>query len=393
MLVAMRTGIACLVLAYVLSQFYRAFLAVLSPFLVTDLGLTPEDLAAASGLWFLAFALMQLPVGAALDRKGPRETAALLLAVGGVGAFVFALATGPAAIKVGMILIGIGCSPVLMASYFIFARLYPPAVFGTLAGAVIGFGSLGNIASALPLAWAAEAVGWRQAVAGIGVLTLLVALLIWALVRNPEREIGQSRGSLIELLRMPQLLPIFVMMAVCYAPAACIRGLWIGPYYRDVFGADAGAIGRASLVMGLAMVAGNFAYGPMDRLFGTRKGVILTGNLCVVGCLLVLWAFPATGGWRTLALLAALGFFGASFPLVIAHGRAFLPQHLTGRGVTLMNLFGIGTTGFMQVATGEVFAGAANGTASDPYAAMFLFFAVFLVAGLAIYALSRDRTD
>ena len=70
----MRAALVCLVFAYVLSQFYRAFLAVLSPLLTADIGATPEDLAAASGLWFLAFSLMQIPVGSALDRVGPRIT-------------------------------------------------------------------------------------------------------------------------------------------------------------------------------------------------------------------------------------------------------------------------------------------------------------------------------
>ena len=37
-----------------------------------DIGATAENLASASGLWFLAFALMQIPVGVALDRIGPR---------------------------------------------------------------------------------------------------------------------------------------------------------------------------------------------------------------------------------------------------------------------------------------------------------------------------------
>ena len=58
----------CLVLGYVLSQFYRAFLAVLTPALEADLGATSGDLAFASGLWFLTFAIMQIPVGEALDR-------------------------------------------------------------------------------------------------------------------------------------------------------------------------------------------------------------------------------------------------------------------------------------------------------------------------------------
>jgi sugar phosphate permease len=68
----MRAGIATLILGYVLSQFYRAFLAVLTPVLEADLGATKEDLASASGWWFLAFAAMQIPVGVALDRIGPR---------------------------------------------------------------------------------------------------------------------------------------------------------------------------------------------------------------------------------------------------------------------------------------------------------------------------------
>ncbi len=120
----MRLDIFVLILGYVLSQFYRAFLAVLAPVLGRELGVTASDLALSSGLWFFSFAVMQIPVGIALDRIGPRATASVLLALGGAGgAMVFALAEGPVAIHVAMVMIGVGCSPVLMASYFIFARL------------------------------------------------------------------------------------------------------------------------------------------------------------------------------------------------------------------------------------------------------------------------------
>jgi predicted MFS family arabinose efflux permease len=389
----MRPGIACLVAAYVLSQFYRAFLAVLAPALAADLGATAEDLAAASGLWFLAFALMQLPVGWALDRIGPRLTAAVLLAVGAAGAALFALAGTPGTVSLAMVLIGIGCSPVLMAAYYIFARIYPPAVFGTLAGVVIGIGSLGNIAAALPLAWAVDAFGWRMTVAALAAVTGLIAALIGLLVRDPARLDGGQKGALLDLLRMPALWPVLLMMAACYAPAAGLRGLWIGPYWRDVFGASADGIGQATLVMGLAMVAGNFAYGPLDRLLGTRKWLVFGGNLVVLACLLWLWANPAAGPGVTLALFAAIGLFGASFPMVIAHGRAFLPPHLLGRGVTLLNLFGIGAAGLLQMATGRVFAAAPQSPASAPFGAVFLLFALVLAAGLAAYLFARDRTD
>ncbi|MDR7124601.1 MFS transporter [Pseudotabrizicola sp. 4114] len=388
----MRAGIAALLAAYVLSQFYRAFLAVLTPVLQTDLGASPSDLAAASGLWFLAFAVMQIPVGEALDRIGPRLTTAALVGIGAVGAVIFAMAGGPGAIKLAMVLIGVGCSSVLMASYYIFARSYAPAVFGTLAGATVGIGNLGNIGSSLPLSLAVESFGWRGSLWGLAAITALVALAILTLLRDPPRTTGGQKGSLLDLLRMPALWPMLIMMAVCYAPAASIRGLWVGPLFRDVFGADAARIGQVSLIMGLAMVAGSFAYGPLERVLGTRKWLIMGGNLIALTCLTGLCLSPQSPA-LTIALLAGLGFAGASFPMVIAHGRAFIPAHLTGRGVTLLNLFGIAPVGLLQFATGRIHASTLADPASAPYAAIFGFIALFLAAGLLVYAFSKDRTD
>lgn len=389
----MRAGIVALVLAYVLSQFFRAFLAVLTPVLAAELATTPALLARASGFWFLAFALMQVPVGAALDRIGPRRTASGLLAVAALGAAVFATARGGGAIEIAMLLIGIGCSPVLMAAYYIFARSFPPAVFGTLAGVLIGVGSLGNIAASLPLSLAVAGLGWRGTLWALAAVTLAVALAVLALVRDPPRVAAVRHGSLLDLLRLPQLWPILLMMAACYAPAAGLRGLWAGPYLADVFGADAASIGRATLVMGLAMVAGNFAYGPLDRLLGTRKWLVFPGNALMLACLLGLWQAPAASDTTAILLLAGTGLFGASFPMVMAHGRAFLPPHLVGRGVTLINLFGIGAAGLMQIATGRLHAAVAVPPAEAPYAALFLFYGVLVAFGLAVYLFARDRTD
>jgi MFS family permease len=382
----MKAGIGALVAGYVLSQFYRAFLAVLTPALGEDLGALPADLSRASGLWFLTYALMQPPVGWALDRVGPRLTTAVLLALGGGGgAALFASATQPGHIGLAMALIGIGCSPVLMAAYFIFARSYPPHLFATLAGAAIGLGSLGNVAGSIPLAWLVGAVGWRAALWGVAAATLVVAAAILALVRDPPR-LPAAGGSFLDLLRLPVLWPLLPLVAVNYAAAACLRGLWAGPYFRDVHGLDATGIGWATLAMGLAMIAGNFAYGPLDRVFGTRKWVALAGNLlCAAGCL-TFAAFPAMPLTAAVVLMAAVGLFGSSYAMMVAHVRAFVPPHLTGRGVTLANMFSIGGVGLFQVISARVHA-----ASGGDYTVLFLFFGLPLVAGCAIYLFARDN--
>lgn len=386
----MKLGIAVLTLAYVLSQFYRAFLAVLAPELTAELGIGAADLSRASAIWFAVFAAMQLPVGSALDRLGPRRTASVLLGLcGGGGAALFAVATTGWQIDIAMGLIGAGCSPVLMASYYIFARIYPAAIFATLAAVLIGVGSLGNIAASLPLSWVAGLLGWRGAMAAFSTLTLVTALGCWVLVRDPKPAAGGSDGALLDLLRIPAMWAILPMMLVSYAPAAGLRGLWAGPYVADIY--DPAMVGSVTLVMGLAMIAGSFAYGPLDRVFGTRKWVILVGNLCAMAGLALLWWAPVPGLWTSTALLALIGAAGASFPMVVAHGRAFVPPALVGRGVTLMNLFGIGGVALMQFASGPLFERAGGGIAG--YQLLFGAFALTLALGCIVYLFAPDKTD
>lgn len=390
----MRPDLILLCFAYVLSQFFRAFLAVLSQVLNEDLGATPEDLSFASGLWFLVFAGMQLPVGAALDKIGPRRTSSwLLLLGGGGGALLFSFATNPIHINIAMGLIGVGCSPVLMASYFIFARSFPAAKFATLAALMLGVGSVGNLVASYPMAWAAETIGWRMALIGLALLSALTALGLGMMVRDPEQVHTTEKSSVMDLLKMPALWLIMPLMLVNYMPSGGIRGLWIGPYLNDIFGWNTGAVGVATLIMGVAMIAGTLTYGPMDRVFGTRKWVVFAGNLTGAIACLALAVWVDANVYLAIALMALIGFAGGSFPVIIAHGRSFFPPHLTGRGVTLLNLFGIGGVGFMQIASGRVHTHFAAESSQLAYTVLFAFFGLLLLAGLAPYFFSRDRTD
>lgn len=390
-------GIAALAIAYVLSQFYRSFLAVLTPALTTELGMSKVELSVASGAWFVAFALSQFAVGISLDSFGPRRTAALLLAGGAaLGAFLFSVAASPLMVIAAMALIGIGCAPVLMASLFIFAHEFSPARFAVLASWMVAFGTAGNVIGAAPLAYVSDAIGWRPALAGLGGFTLLTALAVSALVRDPVPPQGMVRGTAGlagygELLRLKVLWPIIPLTAINYAPTTGIRGLWAGPYLADVYAADVLLIGQVTTFMAMAMVVGAFIYGPLDTLFGTRKWVAVAGNALALAALGWLTLHPVPGIASATVLFVVIGLCGSSYGLLQAHARAFTPAHLTGRGVTLMNFFSIGGVGAMQLVTGGVVSAASvPGDPSAAYTALFATYLVSLGAAIAIYLVSRD---
>lgn len=389
----MSPGLLSLVLGYTLSQFYRAFLAVLSPTLGAELGAGPADLALSSGLWYIAFAVTQVPIGWALDRYGPREAVSVLLGLGGAGgALVFALATAPWHIHVAMALLGIGCAPVLMGSFFIFARTVPPASMSAAGGTVVGLGSLGNMLGAAPLVWITNLAGWRETLLGLAVLTLAVSLTIYAVVKNPPRPEGSHpKASLRELLKVRELHSILPLLAVTYAASACIRGLWAGPYLSEAFGASDYLIGWVTLGMGLAMVAANLSVGRVGRFFGSDKRTSIANTLLLCGVLAGLWLSSGASLAVSAVLLVMVCISDSSYSLIMSHGRAFLPQHLVGRGIAFLNMISIAGVGIMQFLSRPVYLSAsAQHPPAQAYGYIFLFFLIPLVIGLLIYLFSPE---
>lgn len=385
-------GIWMLVLGYVLSNFYRAFLTVLSADLRRDLGAGPDDLAISSGVWFAAFALMQMPVGRWLDQIGPRLTASLMMLVAALGAAVFAMAQAPWHLHVAMALIGIGCAPALMSAYFIFARNFSVREFGMLAGTFVAAGALGNLLSATPLVAVTKAIGWREALWGMCAITLLVALAEWMIVRDPERLDGTGpQGRLIDVLRLRGLWFILPLFAVNYGVSAAIRGLWAGPYLEDTFHASDTTVGNAALLMGAGMVLGNYFVGPLVRMIGSVRTTILGGTAVTVLVTGALWFFGASSLALSVTLLALVGLSGASYVLLIAHGRAFMPPHLVGRGITFLNMVSIGGTGLLQFGSRPVFQWAsAHAGPVEAYGTVFLFFTLLIAIGLGFYFLTPE---
>ena len=213
-------------------------------------------------------------------------------------------------------------------------------------------------------------------------------------MRDPEPASGLTKaeqGSFWGVLQIPQLWVIFPCILFGYTVAAGVRGLWVGPLLEDVYQLNDVEIGRITLYMAIALSVGSLVYGPLDRIFDSRKYVVLFGNLVVAFSALWLAIELPANVTVTTILVVLIGFFGASYAVQIAHGKAFVPAHMMGRGVTLMNFFAIGGVGVMQLATGYTFekVAAADGEIAG-YHAIFLLYAATLLAVLLLYLFSRE---
>ena len=380
--------------AYVLSQFYRSFLAVIAPELAQELMLGPQALGNLQAWWILGFVATQFPVGWALDTIGPRRTVSLQMLLAVAGALLFARAESALALNMAMLLIGAGCGSIYMGGIYLFARTAAPQRFALLCSWLLGIGTAGNLLAASPLAWAAQAIGWRGAMIVMAGATALSALSVLLLIRDPVRITSHGQRGLIggigEILRIRALWPLLPITAVSYAVVLAERGLWAGPYFSSVYGLAPVERGNALLVMAAAMSAGAMAYGPLDRLLKTRKWIVFAGVLVTALCFACL-ALPGLPLPDAVILMGLVGGFGMTYGVLMAHGRSFVPDHLLGRGITLLNVLFIGGAGMLQPLSGALMNALKDHPPAAAYATLHLIFAGLLVVGLAVYLFARDN--
>lgn len=380
--------------AYVLSQFYRSFLAVIAPELARELMLDPQALGNLQAFWILGFVATQFPVGWALDTLGPRRTVSLQMLAAVAGALLFAMAHSSVSLNVAMLLIGAGCGSIYMGAIYLFGRTAEPQRFALLCSWLLGLGTAGNLLAASPLAWVAQSIGWRSAMIGMAVATALSALSVLLLIQDPDRITSHGRRGLFmgvgDILKIRALWPLLPITAVSYAVVLAERGLWAGPYFASVFGLAPVERGNALLVMAAAMSAGAMAYGPLDRLFGTRKWVVF-GGVAVTALCFAMLAIPGLSLVTAIALMGMIGAFGMTYGVLMAHGRGFVPDHLLGRGITLLNVLFIGGAGVLQPFSGALMSRLTDAPAASAYATLHLIFAGLLAASLVVYLFASDN--
>ena len=182
------------VAGYFVSYVYRMVNAVLAPTLVAEFGLSAGGLGLLSSMYFLSFALCQLPVGVAMDRFGPRRVNAALLLVAAAGGAWFAHAESAAAAITARALIGVGVSACLMASLTAFVLWYPAERISTMNAIAFSAGAVGAMTATVPLELLLRVWPWRETFMLIVAATLAVSLVLWLWV--PERSAQPKNETL-----------------------------------------------------------------------------------------------------------------------------------------------------------------------------------------------------
>ena len=388
-------ALAC---GHTLSTLLRTIPALSLDLMAADFHVEPQALASLASVYHFAFAAMQIPVGAAMDRFGVRPVSLSLLGGTFVGAIASGFATGPASFAFGQLLIGAATSGMLMCPMTLAAKQLAPARFGIWSGAILSIGNTGMLLSSSPLALVVDRFGWRAGFWISAAAAILVALAVFLAVPNQSAEHKDESSPLsqmVEVLRLGLSRSLRGLIALALVSAAAplvLRGLWGGPWLMEVKGLSRVEAGNQLAAFTIAMIVGPLCLGLIDRKVGRRREVVVGAHLAAA-LLLVLMALgaphyavanafgaAAMPPSYDLVLFILIGFMTSAQPLLFGMSRQLVDAQAAGKALAAINLAFFLGTALMQSITGAVAA-----LAGLP--SVLLFMAAALVAGTVIFVL------
>jgi sugar phosphate permease len=350
-------------LSYVLVYFHRLCPAVVAVDLQRAFQTSAGYMGLLASAYFYPYAIMQFPAGLLSDSLGPRKTATFFLVVAGAGSLAFGLAPSMEVALLARVLVGLGVSLVFVTAMKILSQWFRVREFAFMTAILAAMGGVGALTAASPLALMTGWLGWRVSFEVIGVATLVMALLVWAFVRNRPEEMGWPSVAEIDhigpgLSAPPLNIPLWegarrVLKDRYFWPIAVwffflaglffsFGGLWAGPYFMHVYGMSRVEAGNVLSMTALGLIVGSPLVSILsDRVLHSRKKLLVLASAMVVGLMILLNVFPI--GLPHLTLYVFMFLFSvcgaASVVIGFSTTKELFPVEIAGTSVGAVNLF------------------------------------------------------
>jgi sugar phosphate permease len=346
-----------LAFGYILVYFHRLCPAVVAVDMMRDLHAGGALLGLLGSAYFYPYAIMQLPAGLLSDSWGPRRTITLFFTIAFAGSLLLGFAPSLFWAIVGRTLVGLGVSMLFVPTMKVLAEWFRIREFATMTAILMAMGGLGSLTAATPLALLSNWMGWRLSFVIVGILTLLVAILVWLFVRDRPADLGWPSPSepsgpapppiglaegMKKVLTCPGFWPVAIWFFFDCAVFFSFGGLWGGPYLMQVYRLSKAEAGQILSMIAIGMIVGSPLLSFLsNRVFQGRKPVLVLSSFVVL-CLTALLAFYTDGipllGLYMISL--GLGIFSSAVVVIgFTTTKELFPVQMAGTSTGLVNLF------------------------------------------------------
>lgn len=181
---------------YILAVFHRSSLGVAGLLAADRFDIAATELSVFTMVQLFVYAAMQIPVGALLDRFGPRRMLFAGVATMTVAQFAFAFAESFGMGVLARVAVGMGDAMVFIPLLRIVALWFPPVRIPMVTQLTGLLGQTGALVAATPLVAALHHWGWTPSfavAASVGIVLGIVLLLVVRDSPYPDHELDRIK--------------------------------------------------------------------------------------------------------------------------------------------------------------------------------------------------------
>lgn len=225
---------------WLLASFFYAYqyiLRVTPSVLMSDLlgkfHVSAEQFGQFSGIYYLGYTIMHIPVGILLDRVGPKIILPLSILLSVLGLLPLIYSNDWAYPTLGRLLMGMGSSGAILGVFKIIRLGFGDAKFNRMLGISVTIGLLGAIWGGMPLQNLLDTLGFEQLVWFVSAIGILLAVSIY--IAMPKQKPHSMVGNPSILIDIKNVLTNKKVLLVCL-----LGGMMVGPLegFADVWGKE-----------------------------------------------------------------------------------------------------------------------------------------------------------
>lgn len=218
---------------YAYQYILRVTPSVLMSDLLTKFHVSAEQFGDFSGVYYLGYAAMHIPIGILLDKVGPKIILPISILLSVLGLMPLIYSSDWAYPTLGRLLIGIGSSGAILGVFKIIRLGFGDANFNRMLGISVMIGLSGAIWGGLPLQFLLDQLGLEKLIWLVSAIGLVLAAGIF--IAMPKQKPHSIVGSASILIDIKNVLRNKKVLFVCL-----LGGLMVGPLegFADVWGKE-----------------------------------------------------------------------------------------------------------------------------------------------------------
>lgn len=291
-----------------------------------------------SGVYYLGYSLMHLPIGIMLDHYGPKKvmTGCILLTIIGLLPIIFA--DHWVYPIIGRVLIGIGSSAAILGTFKIIRMSFSEAHFSRMLSFSVTIGLIGAIYGGAPVALLNETFGYKTVVEIFAAIGLILAVITYFIVPDMERENKATVLSEIkEVLTNKKVIMTCVFAGLMVGPIEGFADIWGPAFFKQVYQLDNNLASSLPSTIFIGMCFGAPVLSLIAEKTNNYLGTIISAGIVMSLVFLGLVFYKLSNTTISISLVI-VGVCCAYQILAIYKASTYVPDHVVGLTTAIANM-------------------------------------------------------